>query len=85
MDRRKLQCPSCGQDESFQYLEEVTNQRAVFGFNEDGILEIAAQDHIDINDDGERERLCCRDCLTEFPIPPDIEIDFVDQPPSHRP
>lgn len=85
MTARTLRCPSCGwdgsegglHDDSFRYLEEVTNIRRVEGFNAHGVLEVSGEDHIDLEDCGANQRLLCGNCLTEFPIPADVSIDFV--------
>ena len=82
---KKLKCPECGWDGTedgvnggwFRYLETVTNDRRVEGFNADGVLEVSGDDHIAIDDCGENHRLMCGNCMHEFPIPEGIEIDFV--------
>lgn len=81
----KLSCPRCGWDGSadgthdfcFRYLEEVTSIRRVEGVNDAGVLEIAGEEHIAIEDPGANLRLQCGDCLAEFPIPENLIIDFV--------
>ncbi len=81
---RKLVCPHCGWDGTepgdhwhcFRYLEEVTNEREVCGYNAQGTLLIAGQDHIAIEDGGTNHRLLCGNCLEEFPLP-EGEVDFV--------
>lgn len=81
----RLGCPKCGWDGSadgthdfcFRYLEEVTAIRRVERINDDGILEISGEEHIGIDDPGANARLQCGDCLTEFPIPEDLKIEFV--------
>jgi hypothetical protein len=80
-----LVCPSCGWDGSddgqhnfcFRYLEEVTSIRRVEGFNEAGVLEIAGEERIAIEDAGANGRFECGNCLAEFPIPEELKIDFV--------
>ena len=82
---KRLVCPQCGWDASddgmhdfcFRYIEEVTNERRIEGFNAEGVLEISGVDHIAIEDDGADHRMRCGNCLHEFPIPEGIEIDFV--------
>jgi hypothetical protein len=79
-----LRCPACGWDGStegthdfcFRFVEEVTSIRRVEGLN-GGVLEIAGDERIDINDHGANARLQCGDCLAEFPIPEDLKLDFV--------
>jgi hypothetical protein len=79
-----LTCPSCGwtgeergvNGERFLYLEEVTNIRPVLGFSPTGVLEVTGEDHIHIEDNGENPRLQCCNCLTEFPMPADLDVDF---------
>ena len=81
----RLVCPKCGWDGTddgmhdfcFRYLEEVTSERRVEGFNDAGVLEISGEDHIAIEDDGTSHRLRCGDCLAEFAIPEGIKLDFV--------
>lgn len=81
---RRLVCPSCGWDASdlgrrghrFLYLEEVTNQRPVYGIHEAGMLQIEAFNQIGIDDGGWNQRLLCGNCLTEFPLPERFEIDL---------
>lgn len=83
--KKRLVCPECGWDGSedgkldfcFRYLEEVTNERRVEGFNDAGVLEISGEDHLAIEDDGMNHRLRCGNCLLEFPIPDGIKLDFV--------
>ncbi len=82
---KNLVCPSCGWDGSsdgahdfcFRYLEEVTSIRRVEGFNAAGVLEIAGEERIDVDDAGVNARIECGNCLAEFPIPEGVKIDFV--------
>lgn len=84
-EAKKLVCPECGWDGAddgrfdfcFRYLEEVTNERRVEGFNAKGVLEISGEDHICIEDAGMNHRLRCGNCLAEFLIPDGTETDFV--------
>jgi len=81
----KLVCPSCGWDGStdgqhdfcFRYLEEVTSVRRVEGVSKEGVLSIAAEERIDIEDSGENARFQCGNCLEEFPIPEGLTFEFV--------
>lgn len=84
MSDKRLTCPSCGWDgvadgkhwPSFRYLEEVTNEREVEGFDEHGVLRVSGEDHIGLEDGGENHRLLCGNCLTEFAVPDGIEVEF---------
>jgi hypothetical protein len=84
MTAPQLTCPDCGwtvekrgiNGQSFLYLEEVTNIRPVLGLSPAGVLKITGHDHIATEDNGENPRLQCCNCLTEFPIPAELEIDF---------
>ena len=81
--RRRLVCPNCGWDTSkpgahwhcLRYLEEVTHEREVHGFDEHGVLIVDVEERISIEDGGANHRLLCGNCLEEFPLP-DGEVDF---------
>lgn len=72
-----LKCPHCDNcDPScFQHWEDVTAYRRSQGFNMHGQLEISGLS--DTSDDGDNGRLFCEECDKEFPIPDDIEIEWV--------
>ncbi len=73
----KPKCPSCGSDKDIRYVEDIQNWRRVLGL-EDGTLRVEARYHIGEGwDDGYNARYCCGACLHEFPIPDDLEIDWV--------
>lgn len=84
MRAHRLRCPTCGWDGStdgahdfcFRYLEEVTSIRRVEGVNVAGVLEIAGEERIAVDDAGQNPRFQCGNCLTEFPVPKDLKIDF---------
>ena len=67
-------CPNCEPDQ-FQHWEDVIASRSVSGFNEDGTLEIFGSS--DTGDEGENGRLVCSECYFEFPVPDDIDIEWV--------
>jgi hypothetical protein len=86
----RLICPHCGhngkrgtgkkagshQGSGFRYLEDIVNHRHV-GEIEDGILKIDSYYETgDGYDDGEDARILCYNCLEEFSLPKDLEIDF---------
>jgi len=69
-------CPN-GHSDDIRYLEDITNYRQVEGFDEEGNLRVDGLYHTDGYDDGNNPRLSCGECGEEFPIPDDLEIDFV--------
>lgn len=73
----ELECPHCGNDdtESFQHCEDVIESRSIYGFNDDGVLQVSGLAKSD--EDGENSRLYCEPCGKYFPIPEDIKIDWV--------
>jgi hypothetical protein len=81
---RNIQCPQCGWDGTtegdwdtwFRYLEDVTHERRVHGFDEQGTLQVEADERIALFDPG-ANRLQCGNCLNEFPIPSGTQITFV--------
>jgi hypothetical protein len=78
-----LRCPHCNYNgnkptdngQGFRYLSDQTTWRAVARV-EDGILLIHGWSEIYDEDAESNERLECRSCLAEFPIPPDLQTDF---------
>jgi hypothetical protein len=83
---RHLVCPACGWDGStdgehdgwFRFIEQVaTNEHRVEGFSERGLLQVATEDVLAVADPWVRRRIRCGNCLTEFPLPPGIEIEMV--------
>lgn len=81
---KTLTCPACGWDAKkeglhdfcFRHLEEVTTERRVVGINETGVLEVESAERIQLEDDGEKHRLQCGNCLHEFELPEGIQVDF---------
>jgi|GEM_PF-2211178 hypothetical protein len=80
---RTLRCPHCnynGKKETengqcFRYLSDQTTWREVVRLKR-GILLIQGYSEIYGEDSESNERLECRSCLAEFPIPPSLEADF---------
>ena len=88
----KLKCPKCGCEDvsQFVYLEDIINCRKVLHVEDDGTLVIDGHYDTDGYDDGDNPRLQCHNevsgdapdsvgniCMHEFPIPDDVETDFV--------
>ena len=81
---KRLVCPTCDWDAAsdgahdfcFRYCEEVTSERRVEGFNDAGVLEVEGAETIAAEDEGVNARIRCGNCLHEFLLPEDIEIDF---------
>jgi len=79
----KLICPTCGYEgkeptehgEGFRYLANQTTWREVEGLKA-GVLSIDGLYETYTDDQETDERLECRSCLNEFPIPPGVETDF---------
>ncbi len=76
-EEKTLTCPQCGNNNgsSFQLWEDVIASRDVFGFNKKGVLEISGSSSP--GDDSENDRLVCMSCMKDFPIPDDIEVEYV--------
>jgi len=80
---KTLQCPHCrynGKKETengkgFRYLSNQTTWREVYSLKK-GILLIEGRFEIYDEDTETDERLECRSCLREFPIPPGMQTDF---------
>lgn len=80
---RTLRCPYCnynGKKETenghgFRYLSDQTTWREVVSLKR-GVLLIEGQSEIYDEDAESHERLECRSCLGEFPIPPGLQTDF---------
>jgi len=81
----EIRCPKCGGTEAFRYIEDIVNHREVLGFTEHGMLRVSGfYETGEGYDYGTNPRLECgnddkdgRPCGHEFPLPPDVEIDFV--------
>jgi len=76
-EEKVLTCPHCGNDNdsNFQMWEDVIASRDVFGFNENGVLEISGSSSP--GDDSENDRFVCMSCWKDFPMPDNIEVDYV--------
>jgi hypothetical protein len=80
---RIVRCPHCSYNgkketengQGFRYLSDQTTWREVVSLKR-GILLIQGYSEIYDEDEESNERLECRSCLAEFPIPPGLEIDF---------
>jgi hypothetical protein len=79
----ELICPTCGykgndpteHGEGFRYLANHTTWREIEGLK-DGVLSINGLYQVYDEDEETNERVECRSCLNEFPIPPGLETDF---------
>jgi hypothetical protein len=79
----KLICPTCGYEgkeptehgEGFRYLANHTTWREIEGLK-GAVLSINGFYQMYDEDEETNERLECRSCLTEFPIPSGVETDF---------
>jgi hypothetical protein len=80
---KTLKCPHCqynGKKETnngqgFRYLSNQTTWREIYSLKK-GILLIEGRSEIYGEDTETNERIECRSCLSEFPIPPGIQTDF---------
>jgi hypothetical protein len=80
---RTLRCPHCNYNgkketengQGFRYLSDQTTWREVVSLKR-GILLVDGRSEIYGEDSESNERLECRSCLAEFPIPPGLETDF---------
>ncbi len=80
---RTLRCPHCNYNgkketengQGFRYLSDQTTWREVVSLKR-GILLIDGRSELYDEDAESNERLECRSCLAEFPIPPGLETDF---------
>ncbi len=80
-----LTCPACGwtartlgvHGHAFRYIEEVTSMRWVLGVGPSGAVRVDASDRIAVEEGGRSPRLQCGECLAEFPLPSDAEVEFV--------
>lgn len=86
-----ITCPQCGGTGPYRYLEDIVNHREVSRVMQVGRAKILMVDGFyetgEGYDDGTNPRLECRndvvtpsghtgECLHEFPIPDDFEVDF---------
>jgi len=74
-DKRELQCAKCGATgcDKFRYLEDLSSERRIIGFNDEGVLEIeGGYTTAGWDEDSGNPRLWCRACGTE--------LDMGDQP-----
>ena len=79
----ELICPTCGykgndpteHGEGFRYLVNHTTWREIEGLKA-GALSINGLYQMYDEDEETDERLECRSCLNEFPLPPGVETDF---------
>jgi hypothetical protein len=80
---KTLRCPHCNYNgkketdngQGFRYLSNQTTWREVVRLKR-GVLLIEGSYEIYYEDPETEERLECRSCLAEFPIPPGLETDF---------
>jgi|SRR5215213_9917053 hypothetical protein len=80
---KTLRCPHCNYNgkkvtdngQGFRYLSNQTTWREVVSLK-NGVLLIEGSSTIYYEDPETEERLECRSCLAEFPIPPGLETDF---------
>jgi len=78
-----LRCPHCNYNgkrptengQGFRYLSDQTTWRQVISFKDRTLL-VNSWSEVYDEDDERNERLECRSCLAEFPIPTGIETDF---------
>jgi hypothetical protein len=89
----KIVCPHCGYDgkgqarhssqDNFQYLEDAVTYRSVLhghGFKEwaeDEVLQVDGLYHVYDEGNETNPRFLCMNCLGEFPVPDDLELDFI--------
>jgi len=80
---RTLRCPHCNYNgkketengQGFRYLSNQTTWREIVSLKR-GVLLIDGRSEIYDEDSETDERLECRSCLSEFPIPPGLQTDF---------
>jgi hypothetical protein len=70
-----LVCPQCGGEE-IAYVEDIGNWRRVRALN-GSTLVIDGLYSTEGYDDGDNPRLQCRDCVHEWALPADVEMEFV--------
>jgi uncharacterized protein YbaR (Trm112 family) len=77
-----IACPTCGGTEEIRYLEDITCERRVC--NEIATDEPTRQTVVDgyyttegWDELADNPRLLCRSCEVEFPIPDEMEIDWL--------
>jgi hypothetical protein len=89
----KIVCPHCGYDgskearhnrsDNFQYLEDAVTYRSVlYGHGhedagEDEVLQVDGLYHVYDEGNETNPRFLCMNCLGEFPVPDDLELDFI--------
>jgi hypothetical protein len=84
----KFICPHCGYDgsrdprersEAFLYLEDIQCYREVLHEESRGnTLKVASLYRTGEGfDDGTNGRILCGNCLGEFPVPEDLDVEFV--------
>ena len=87
----RLRCPRCGYvgetppafggEDPFRYLADVTCYRSILRSGGSSLV-VAAEREEYAGDLEKNERLECRDCGHEFPIPDYWEVTFVELPQS---
>lgn len=86
----ELVCPHCQSKQGdntrvvFYYIEDIQNHRDVVEIVTDGEtggeVTLLVAGHYETGegyDDGDSPRLLCRNCVTEFPVPAGLAVDFV--------
>ncbi|MCI0527005.1 MAG: hypothetical protein L0Y56_06055 [Nitrospira sp.] len=70
-------CPN-GHSGDIVYLEDLTSFRRINGYAEDGTLLVEGFYETEgFDEQATNPRFCCEECGEEFPIPDEVEIDFV--------
>lgn len=71
-----LYCPTCGQTDTSIYLSDITVWRNIIGSDDVGQLQVSgAYDSTDAEE--ENDRLYCKRCDEERPLPDGVEVDFL--------
>jgi len=77
--QKQLKCAKCGVTgcENFRYVEDISSERKVIGFNDDGVLEIEGYYKTEgWDEDAKNIRLWCRNCGAELDLG-DQALEFI--------
>ncbi len=71
--------PALGGEEPFRYLTDLASFRPIL--RQGGLsLMVAVQREVDPDEAEKNDRIECRDCGNQFPVPEGWEVTFVDLP-----
>jgi hypothetical protein len=79
-----IACPKCGESDLSE-LRAVENSTVTYSFGvETGVLVVDSSSYNDDGGDSETLRLECMGCLTQFPVPSGLKVDYRDGLDEHE-